>query len=262
MARIKIREFGKLQSSPPDAEEDVGKGVETLGVFCDGSDSIHVRLHRLEAGGSIAWRDSSRGHLVYVWEGAVVVEGHRLASGSVVVVEHGGSIAATADGPAALLVFNASAGLDELPRREGGHVHLIAAENVPAVDRLGGPANIGGALYADSDCASCELWLHGNDFQDADYVVKPHYHSEDEVIVVTGGEIVLGTRRYGRGTAIAIKRDTIYGFRTGPDGLSFINFRPSRPSFAYAGQAEPVDERAFYPMLPPPPHIHVGPVRT
>jgi quercetin dioxygenase-like cupin family protein len=53
----------------------------------------------------------------------------------------------------------------------------------------------------------------------------PHAHTSAEIILVTAGEFVLGKRRYGPGTAIYIDADTLYGFRAGPDGASFLNFR-------------------------------------
>ena len=70
--------------------------------------------------------------------------------------------------------------------------------------------------------------------------------AQDEVIVVIDGEIVLGRRGYGPGTAIAIARDTLYGFRSGDQGLVFINFRPRSPVYVPADKSRAaIDERAF-----------------
>jgi hypothetical protein len=111
---------------------------------------------------------------------------------------------------------------------------------------------VGAALFADARCPTCELWLHENIIHEPRFSVNPHYHSEDEVIVVTGGEIILGKRTYGRGAALTVARDTVYGSHACASGLSFINFRAGRPSYAPAGDRHPVDELQFYTELPPP----------
>ena len=254
MARIRIRQIDALEPGLSGSNEpDVRRAgdVSTIGLLTEDRDEIHVRLHRMAPGSRIRWSDSARGHLAYVWEGSVTVGDRRLGPGSMIIVEHRAGTEAVADGDAALLVFNTSAASTDLPKRAGGHVHLLPAEDVPHVDRLSATANVGAALYADSDCPTCEFWLHANHFHEPDYSVAAHFHSEDEVIVVTSGAIMLGQRRYGRGTAIAIPQRTVYAFRTGPEGLSFINFRPSRPSYGLRGATEMIDERGYYARLPP-----------
>ncbi|HVF76538.1 MAG TPA: hypothetical protein VM938_15990 [Acidimicrobiales bacterium] len=58
-----------------------------------------------------------------------------------------------------------------------------------------------------------------------DAVVEAHAHAVDEVIVVVEGEIVFGRRRYGPGSSVLVPGMTLYSFRAGPDGLTFLNFR-------------------------------------
>jgi hypothetical protein len=96
---------------------------------------------------------------------------------------------------------------------------------------------VGGGIHADSGCKTCEVWLHENHFPGDRPQLTPeeekrgvHSHSEDEIIFVTDGQIRLGTRLYGPGTAVAIAADTLYSFAVGPEGLSFINFRAAMPS--------------------------------
>jgi quercetin dioxygenase-like cupin family protein len=60
---------------------------------------------------------------------------------------------------------------------------------------------------------------------DPDAEVQPHAHSASEIIFVTEGEIRLGAQVCGAGTAIFIDAETLYGFRAGPDGAAFLNFR-------------------------------------
>jgi quercetin dioxygenase-like cupin family protein len=60
---------------------------------------------------------------------------------------------------------------------------------------------------------------------DADADVQPHAHSAAEIIYVTEGELRLGAQVCGPGTAIFIDANTLYGFRAGPEGAVFLNFR-------------------------------------
>jgi quercetin dioxygenase-like cupin family protein len=58
---------------------------------------------------------------------------------------------------------------------------------------------------------------------DAD--VAPHAHTASEIIFVTQGELRLGSQVAGPGSAIYIEAETLYGFRAGPAGATFLNFR-------------------------------------
>jgi quercetin dioxygenase-like cupin family protein len=57
------------------------------------------------------------------------------------------------------------------------------------------------------------------------YVTEPHAHSRDEVIHVLEGELDFGSRRLTAGDSVSVPADTLYGFRVGPDGVRFLNFR-------------------------------------
>ena len=90
-----------------------------------------------------------------------------------------------------------------------------------------------GGLHANGKCPGCELWLNENSLppspppppEEANKGV--HMHPEDEIIFVTKGDIRLGNRVYEAGAALAVARDTFYGFHPGPSGLGFVTFRPS-----------------------------------
>lgn len=56
--------------------------------------------------------------------------------------------------------------------------------------------------------------------------IHPHAHHEDEIVYITAGEIHVGKRVLGAGSAIYVERDTLYGLRAGPEGCTFLNFRP------------------------------------
>jgi quercetin dioxygenase-like cupin family protein len=57
--------------------------------------------------------------------------------------------------------------------------------------------------------------------------VDPHAHEHDEIIYVLEGELIVGSNRLGPGSSVFVPGNTLYSFRTGPNGLRFLNFRPS-----------------------------------
>ena len=148
-----------------------------------------------------------------------------------------------------LLTFAASHPAAE--PRSGGHVHLLPNEQVPRVSNLGGPSGTGGGMHANAECPTCQVWLHENTFPphpeatSVDAEKGIHSHTEDEVIFVTAGQIRLGNQLHGPGTALAIAADTLYGFTSGPEGLSFINFRAARPGEIRFREGT-MDEVAFW----------------
>jgi mannose-6-phosphate isomerase-like protein (cupin superfamily) len=78
---------------------------------------------------------------------------------------------------------------------------------------------------------------------DPDVTFNSHAHDEDEIMYVLSGEIVLGRRRYPAGSAIYIPGRTLYSFRSGPEGLRFLNFRP-RKDATYITRDELHEQRA------------------
>ena len=57
-------------------------------------------------------------------------------------------------------------------------------------------------------------------------VVAPHAHGADEIIVVKEGSLRLGALECPAGTSVLIPKDTLYSFHVGPEGVTFLNFRP------------------------------------
>jgi len=58
-----------------------------------------------------------------------------------------------------------------------------------------------------------------------DSETRPHAHPVPEIIFVTEGELLFGARVCAAGTAVFVSANTLYGFRAGPAGASFLNFR-------------------------------------
>jgi hypothetical protein len=251
MAKIAVRQLPEIPAEPAVvlSDERPSRGVLTRRAFSD-SAPIQLRMHLMPGDAMIRWENSARGHLAYIWSGSVQAGARKLGAGSVLLIEHRASAEIKAEKEGAeIIVFNVNPDSEPMPERAGGHVHILGAGQEPRVERMRGNESVGAALFADSRCPTCELWLHENSIHAPGYPVHPHYHSENEVILVTAGEIVLGHRRYGRGTAIAVEREAVYSFQAGQNGLRFINFRAGRPSYARAGDEHPVDELAFYTEL-------------
>jgi hypothetical protein len=79
-------------------------------------------------------------------------------------------------------------------------------------------------MFADSTCPTCRITLFVTG-RDEPYTSSRHSHSADEVLYVLRGEVRFGSRRLGPGDAVAIEGGYKYGFRSGPDGFAFLNYR-------------------------------------
>jgi quercetin dioxygenase-like cupin family protein len=60
-----------------------------------------------------------------------------------------------------------------------------------------------------------------------DTVVNSHAHLRDEIIFVIAGELILGSRVLGPGSSVYVAANTLYSFRSGAEGVHFVNFRPT-----------------------------------
>lgn len=227
--------------------------AEALAYFDDAKSPLHLHLHRIAPGEALRIGPMTTDCVAYVWHGALSAGGWDMGRGSSLIVEHGQTLeVAAGDSPAELLTFRA-AHAPGAPRA-GGHVHLLPTERVPRLDDMGGgAAPVGGGMHADSGCPTCEVWLHENHFPGGSVAVTAleqkrgiHSHSEDEIIFVTDGEIRLGNKLYGSGTAVAIAADTLYSFTAGPQGLSFINFRAGTPADIQFANGAAISETGYW----------------
>lgn len=74
-------------------------------------------------------------------------------------------------------------------------------------------------------------------------VVDQHAHSAAEVIYVLEGSINLGSRVAEPGDAVFVDEYTLYGFRSGSAGCTFLNFR-GVPDVAYLSKEQFYARRA------------------
>jgi hypothetical protein len=233
----------------PQPEGFSGDG-EARALFDAAAHPLHVHLHRLGRGQVLRIGPLDAHCAAFVWEGEVEAGGRRMAASSSLFVERGAEVAIRGVAEASrVLAFRAAR---PAARAAGApQVHLLPAERVPRVELGGTVSGARGALHADASMPSCRVWLHENSLapmaEDPDATERGvHSHTEDEVIFVTGGEMQLGTRRLGPGSALAIAAHTFYGFGVGPQGLSFVNFRAGQPADIRFKAGGTMDEVGFW----------------
>jgi hypothetical protein len=247
MGKIAIAGLG--DASRVDPPKGATGEVETLALLAEKRLPLHAHVHLLGRGAALLLGPSAADCVVYVWHGAVAAGGRRLAAGSSLIVERGAAVEVRglAD-EARLVAFEATRAPAD--GRPGGHVHLLPSEHVPRAE-LAGTQGAAGGMHANAECPSCHVWLHENTLAptlEADMAGEKgvHSHSEDEIIFVTHGQMRLGQRLLGPGTAISIPAETLYSFGVGPTGLSFVNFRAGRPSEIKFKGGGTMDEVAFW----------------
>lgn len=221
-------------------------------LFDRPQDPIHLAIFRLAADEAMALAGSGREGAAYVWQGSVRAGPVALPAGSSLILEAQGTVEVRAgqDG-ATLVLFRANA---PGACADGcGTVHLLPASQVPRYAPEPGAGGAAGGLHANGECPTCHVWLHENHLPgmaSGDFAAAAergiHSHSEDEIIFITAGAMRLGTRLVGAGTALAIAHDTFYSFTPGPEGLSFINFRPARPAAFRLKQGGTFDEPGYW----------------
>lgn len=230
MAKVIVAEPGKaMQVGMPAGLHGQGKVFALVA-----GERFPLALHRIELEPGERFEAGPRAvdTVFYVRSGGIGSGGCSLPVGSSAIVEHGAAAMFQAgfDG-ASVYVFSG----DHPGEAKGGNVHLLPRSRVPACERMSAQSETAGAIHADADCPTCEVWLHENRFVGAgppspeEAARGIHSHSEDEIIVVLSGSMRLGGKLVGPGTALAIAADTLYSFTPGPDGLAFVNFRAHRP---------------------------------
>ena len=55
--------------------------------------------------------------------------------------------------------------------------------------------------------------------------ISLHAHIADEIIYILAGELQIGRKRRRPGASVFVAGETLYGFRSGPSGVRFLNFR-------------------------------------
>jgi len=215
--------------------------VQSRAVIAESDRPLILWHHTLAPGSEIRWEMPIADHLAYVFEGEAEAGGKKLKQEGAFVIEHGGAgVLRAGASPVSILHFYRPETYETPAARAGGCNHTINKEEAAYYHH----PDANGVVWVNSGCPTCELWFHANDYP-AGKGTPRHYHSEDEIIVVTRGTLTLGRRNLTRGAALAVDANTVYGFGTGSDGMSFVNFRACEPWFGLAtSDSKPFSERA------------------
>ena len=84
--------------------------------------------------------------------------------------------------------------------------------------------------FCDGSDEACDIALFETG-RFEEFPVSPHSHSVDEIIFVLNGELHLGSYTVAKDGALGVTRGRRYGFRTGPEGFHFLNFRKGQSTF-------------------------------
>lgn len=250
MPKVSVKTLDTAPSVP--APEGSSGPAHAKAYFAGDKSPLHLHLHEVPSGAALGLTTTTIDRVVYVWRGEVEAGGHALVAGSSLIIEHGRSLELTNAGrqEALLLVF--SAARPAAAPRAGGNVHFLPVERVPRTGPPEGTEGVRGGMHADSACATCDVWLHENHLPGSPMPSSRaetrgiHSHTEDEVIFVTDGQIRLGMKLYGPGTAIAIASGTLYSFTPGPDGVSFVNFRAGMPGDIQFADGTSMSETGYW----------------
>jgi quercetin dioxygenase-like cupin family protein len=228
MGRVVIRQLDRCLFV--DASSVAGfsssRSVRTSAVIAQTGDPIYLWKHDLEPGASLALHQPEQDHCFYVLGGSVTANATIAENGSLIVIEHlsQGTLDAESSG-ASLLHFHRPDDYAQRPARAGGQVHIMGIDGIAISYHRDYGSKC--TLMAGADCPTCEIWLNKSEMLKP-FVQQglPHRHASDEIIVVTGGEMLIEDRVLTRGAVLAIDANTDYGFGVGRTGLSLVSFRP------------------------------------
>jgi hypothetical protein len=213
-------------------------------VISPGSAALSLWRHDLDLGGGFSLNRPREDHLFYVLSGEIEVGDTPMGSASVVCVAFNAEATLRATrAQTVLLHFVGDA--PSRPPKPGGCVHLIPQGGVLVT--AWSTTGLFKTLYADARCPTCSLWLHKDEMAPG-FSVPPHCHSEDEIIAITNGQLMLGARALPADAAIAVSENAYYSFMAGETGLTFLNFRQSDPSVMVKG-ADPAIWRREHDLI-------------
>ena len=126
------------------------------------------------------------------------------------------------------------------PEQQPWQVSGLAAETEApgAIMPDGGPARAYKVREAGTETAPQLVELRMR----PDEEIQLHCHDEDEIMYVLSGQMRIGSRTVGPGACIYIAGGVFYGFKAGPEGVHFLNFRRGIDnSFHLPGKRQFVD---------------------
>ena len=253
MAKLEVIRAGEVEASRTygASRHDVTGGARAKVVSPEGF-SLWMLLADLDDGTAIEWPSRHGDEAVYVLSGALEIDGRVTPAKGAAIVE--ADVATTARAIGATRAVHMG---PEDPAQPADGINGPAAASVHGVHVVGPRGTYANTTdttdshyYADSSCPTCRLTLLsvGRSFA---YESEPHSHTQDELIHVVSGSILLGRRRVGVGDTLAITAGARYGFRGDDDGFVFVNYRRDASQQCWPGDRPPrVEGGAVNDMTP------------
>lgn len=201
-------------------------GAATARLVSPAGYSLWLVVAELADGTSIEVPPVHGDEAVYVLSGALRAAGSTCPEDGTVVIEAGASPALVAVGPTRVVHVGPrdaavpTDGPNGPIAGPGTALHVVGPRGTYAAVEPGRDTH----YYADSTCATCRLTLLSTARMQR-YVSDTHSHSTDELIHLLWGELRLGNQVVRPGDTLAVDGDRRYGFRSGPEGFRFLNYR-------------------------------------
>jgi quercetin dioxygenase-like cupin family protein len=240
VAALTVTTLDGVATSPEYAAPRRATGVQWSRRVSPGDYSTWMAVSELADGGIVEWDAGATPHGddgVYVLSGALDVEAggdvHRCPAGGALIVESrivgsGAAAVARAAGPTTIVhcgprdATPPADGLYGPPAADGHGVHVLGPDGW---FRSGDRERVVATWFADSTCPTCRIsffhvWRGEGGIKD-----RSHTHTQDELIYVVGGSLVVGGVEHGLGSCLAVPANVRYSVTSGPDGNAFLNYR-------------------------------------
>lgn len=188
--------------------------------------SLWMRLTDLDDLATIEWPPIHGDEAVYVVEGAFEVDGRVTPARGAAIVESDVVTRGSAIGPTRIVHMGPADsaqpmhGINGPPSADSHGVHVVGPRGTYANTTETADSH----YFADSTCPTCRITLLSVGRTLA-YESEPHTHSQDELMHVLSGSVMIGRRHIVPGDTVAIAANTRYGFRGGEEGFVFLNYR-------------------------------------
>jgi hypothetical protein len=222
-----------VAASPSYAAPRRVEGVRWSRLMSPEPYSIWMVVSELDDGATIEWDDAHGDDGVYVMSGALDVDGAcaptaRCPADGAVIVESGAACTARAVGVTTVVHCGAfdpappSDGLYHAPDALGHGVHVVGDRGWFA---SGDRERVAVRWFADSTCPTCRIALFHVWRSEGGVRDRSHTHTQDELIYLLAGSVIVGGVEHGPGTCLAVPALTRYSLLSGPDGFAILNYR-------------------------------------
>jgi quercetin dioxygenase-like cupin family protein len=253
MAKFTALSRDELASSTAYAAPDrIATGVRSSVRVSPDDYSIWMVESALDDGAQLRWSGPHSDDGVYVIEGELDVEHdgtvRRCPTEGAIIVESDVECTARAIGSTRVLHVGAydpappTDGINGPPAREGRTVHVVGDQGWY---QSGNGKSYLAHWFADSTQEASRIALFHVALHEPHRRDIPHSHSQDELIYIMDGSLVMGRSEYMPGTCLALPANVRYSVTTGAHGIKFINFRRDASIQEYGKVKAPEPESAI-----------------